>query len=203
MPTMYANILVISGNPEKIQSFAQKCKGWDRYYPNSEDDYTKEIADFKKKTCSAKFKDYRKTMSAIDANRKALAETNDEIGIKFKPRTEEEIQNAIESNRQKHFAKEPYFCLNVLHPEPESNYGKENWKDWRIENWGCKWANTLGFEVSDNQINISLEAANGYIVPWVVKVSEDFPTLKFDLEWDGRIEIGSCVIKNGEMSMME
>lgn len=91
------------------------------------------------------------------------------------------------------------FCLNALHPEPENNNLKDNWSDWRRENWGCKWAHTLEFELSDEHIKISLEAANGYIVPWVIKVSKHFSTLKFNLAWNSCAEIGCCVIQNGEI----
>ena len=201
MSIEYSNTLSISGDPTEIQSFANKCKGWDRYYPNSNDDYTREIEAFKNEISSAKRKAYYRIMPRREAQMKALAETREEIERKFRPRTEEEIQNAIEINRQKHFAKEPYFCLNVLHPEPESNHGRDNWKDWRFKNWGCKWALTYEFEESDDNIRISLVAASGYIAPWVYKVSRDFPALTFYLEWDGDglFAAGTCTIQNGEI----
>lgn len=201
MPSEYKNILIITGESEDIQLFNQKCKGWDSYYPDSKDDYSKEISDFLEKTVRSKHRVYKETMSLQEAYTRAYLEAQEEVEQKFRPRTEEEIQNAIEINRKKHFDVEPYFCLNVLYPEPESNYGIENWREWRYENWGCKWANVLEFESSGDEIKITLEAANGNIIPWVIEVSQDFPHLLFELFWEKEFYTGddSCIIINGEM----
>lgn len=207
MSTQYINNLFIIGNPKEIQSFAQKCKGWDRYSPSDEDDYARAIRDFMEKNTHERRKIYIKTMSSSEATKKARAETKEEIAEKFRPRTEEEIQNAIEINRQKHFSEEPYFSLNALHPEPETNTIKDS-LIWRLENWGCRYARASDFEVSDDHIKISLVVISGRIGSWVLKVSKDFPTLWFNLEWMFNFEWnegyspseGGCyLIQNGEV----
>ncbi|MEF9983806.1 MAG: hypothetical protein RR710_04610 [Oscillospiraceae bacterium] len=203
MPTYYENILIVSGKPEDIKEFAKKCKGYDMYYPNSSDDYTREIDEFIRKTEAAKRKEYGKSPETGGYSRETIvrikAEAAAEATKKFRPRTEEEIESAIEKHRHEHFSQPPYFGLNNLHPEPEDNAASENWGKWRMENWGCKHATTNEYEEYDDHIRVVLNAANGFILPWAQKVSLDFPHLTFELEWNGGLEKGTFLVKNGKI----
>lgn len=202
MPTHYETIMIVSGTQESLKEFAEKCKGYDMYVPNSSDDYSREIDEFIHKTEAAKRKGYGKDPVTGRYSRETLirskAEAAAEAAKKFRPRTGEEIAAATEKHRQEHFSQPPYFGLSNLHPEPEGNATSENWKKWRMENWGCKYAFTTVCEECDDHIRVILNAANGSILPWTQKVSMDFPGLTFELEWDGGPEKGSAVVKDGE-----
>lgn len=109
--------------------------------------------------------------------------------------------------------------LNKLHPMPialesttspsrEPNpalirlYGFDNWYDWHIHNWGCKW------DVEAELIEDKGKVLQYYFEsPWsppieaFIKISEDFPGLTFKLrfEEESRAFKGAVWFKNGEI----
>jgi hypothetical protein len=78
--------------------------------------------------------------------------------------------------------------------ELRDKYGFDNWYDWRINKWGTKWDVDIEFreEDSDNEcLFISFDSAWSPPCNWLLKVSQDFPNLKFELEY----EEGGCCFK--------
>ena len=93
--------------------------------------------------------------------------------------------------------------LNLFHPVPtellgttspsrESNadliakYGVDNWYDWHCNYWGTKW--DVDAEENDDTdeecISLSFESAWSPPSEWVKKVAQDYPSLKFLLEYE-------------------
>jgi hypothetical protein len=83
-------------------------------------------------------------------------------------------------------------------------FGSDNWYDWRVQNWGCKW------DIDENQgkpVHSSAESIGfEFQTPWgppekaIYTLSLKFPTLTFFL---GHYEMGcgfagEMTVKNGE-----
>lgn len=77
-------------------------------------------------------------------------------------------------------------------------YGHDNWYDWQLANWGCKWG-PYDNSVGDPE-EIAYANGNGKLVyiydtpwspptQWIINTSKQFPTLKFENYCD---EPGSC-----------
>lgn len=82
-------------------------------------------------------------------------------------------------------------------------YGKNNWYDWSVANWGTKW-NAYGFYPN---INYSKEKEIRFLTAWsaphpvIEKLAEMFPSVKFEHKWadeDIRMNCGRRVYYDGE-----
>ena len=89
------------------------------------------------------------------------------------------------------------YCGNVGAEEREI-YGKNNWYDWSIENWGTKW-NSLDAEVHSNEIYF--QTAWSPCIPVIAALSKKFPTMYFTYTFyePGIGFCGKRVYKNGEL----
>lgn len=82
-------------------------------------------------------------------------------------------------------------------------YGKNNWYDWSVANWGTKW-NAYGF---DPNTNYSKEKEIRFLTAWsaphpvIEKLAEMFPSVKFEHKWadeDIGMNCGRRVYYDGE-----
>lgn len=70
---------------------------------------------------------------------------------------------------------ESIFCGN-LGPEELDLYGKDNWYDWALENWGTKW-NACFAEVNGN--HIIFDTAWSPCSPVISALAKQFPEAEF------------------------
>ena len=76
--------------------------------------------------------------------------------------------------------------FNSLYPIPSNIIDLADSYDWEVKNWGCKWGacESKIYENSDNEVEYE------FLTPWapprnfLIKVSRDFPELKFRLEYE-------------------
>ncbi len=82
-------------------------------------------------------------------------------------------------------------------------YGKNNWYDWSVANWGTKW-NAYGF---DPNIDYSKEKEIRFLSAWsaphpvIARLAEMFPSVKFEHKWadeDIGMNCGRRVYYDGE-----
>ena len=103
--------------------------------------------------------------------------------------------------------------LNLFHPMPTelnnttssygtgrernedliAKYGVDNWYDWHCNYWGTKWDVDAEEDDCDDEERISLGFDSAWSPPreWLMKVAQDYPSLKFLLEY----EEGGCAFK--------
>ena len=83
-------------------------------------------------------------------------------------------------------------CFNKLRPVPAELQAKEYDKggyEWEVKNWGCKWGASSA-EVDDNSIKECGLLSYSFDTPWgppealMGHISELFPGLEFELEWE-------------------
>jgi hypothetical protein len=84
-------------------------------------------------------------------------------------------------------------------------YGKDNWYDWSISNWGTKW-NSYGYDPVytpkefDGE-HIKFQTAWSYPDPLIVALSKQYPNLQFEVIWadeDFGYNTGKKEYENGE-----
>lgn len=87
-------------------------------------------------------------------------------------------------------------------------YGYSDWYKWRIDNWGCKWAESdLRVEQEFHVNNDRAVIAFGFETPWgppieaFTKIAKDYPTLLFCLYYEetGMGFCGTNIWAKGEM----
>lgn len=98
--------------------------------------------------------------------------------------------------------------LGKLHPMPEAlqntiSPGDEpNWYDWCVKNWGTKWdvEGKLTLENSE-MLEFCFLSAWSPPIPWLRKVSKDYPKLRFRLRYieEGVGFMGIAKVKNGKV----
>jgi hypothetical protein len=73
---------------------------------------------------------------------------------------------------------------NFITPDDLEDY-QDNWYDWNIENWGCKWdATAVYFESwGDNELAYDFETPWGFPDLVFVAMASQFPTLKFSIRF--------------------
>lgn len=90
-----------------------------------------------------------------------------------------------------------------LGPREQELYGKNNWYDWSVANWGTKW-NAYGFEPDTDH---SKEKEIRFLTAWsaphpiLEKLAKLFPDVKLEHEWadeDIGMNCGRCVYYDGE-----
>lgn len=91
-----------------------------------------------------------------------------------------------------------------LGPAEEKLYGKNNWYDWSLANWGTKW-NAYGYnegeDYSCNKDSLRFLSAWSAPHPVIQKLSEMFPCVKIEHEWadeDIGANCGRRTYYNGE-----
>ena len=63
-------------------------------------------------------------------------------------------------------------------------YGRDNWYDWSIENWGTKWDINGKLIHKDKEcLQYEFDSAWSPPIEWLKKVSKVFPDLYFELEY--------------------
>ena len=62
--------------------------------------------------------------------------------------------------------------------ELKEKYGYDNWYDWRLANWGCKW-NASDSEY-DGEDNVRFDTPWSIPYPVIAKIAEDNPNIKLD-----------------------
>lgn len=79
--------------------------------------------------------------------------------------------------------------LGALGQKEMEQYGKENWYDWSLANWGTKW-NSCGYSEgkdyapkSDETPSIRFDTAWSAPHPILQKLSEMFPDIRIEHEW--------------------
>ena len=85
-----------------------------------------------------------------------------------------------------------------INKEKEALYGKNNWYDWSIENWGTKW-NSVDAELRENCF--VFDTAWSPCLPVIRKLAEMFPEARFEYWYE---ELGMCfcgheIYENGKV----
>jgi hypothetical protein len=90
-----------------------------------------------------------------------------------------------------------------LGTEERKIYGKNNWRDWSVENWGSKW-NAYGLDIGpyhDDYNQIEFTTAWSSVHPIIQKLSQMFPDAVFRYAWaddDLGMNVGEMVWANGK-----
>lgn len=83
------------------------------------------------------------------------------------------------------------------------NYGHLYWYDWAVENWGTKW-NSYGQDHNKNTLNtVWFETAWSMPEPVIKALSEEFPHMRFKIEWadeDTGYNVGMKMFEDGELN---
>ena len=74
-----------------------------------------------------------------------------------------------------------------------AKYGVDNWYDWHCNYWGTKWDVDAEEDDCEDEERISMGFDSAWSPPseWLKKVAQDYPSLKFLLEY----EEGGCAFK--------
>jgi hypothetical protein len=122
---------------------------------------------------------------------------------------EEEVKNVFEYLKGKE--NDRYIDFNTIVKTPDhifqgnlgneerEKYGKNNWHDWNLENWGTKW-NAFRQELIEN--GIKFETAWNGVLELIKKASKDNKEIVFNYcfaDEDFGYNIGAYIIKNGEV----
>ena len=99
----------------------------------------------------------------------------------------EEQYNAIDFNRI--IPIPDYIYVGNLGEKERKKYGKNNWYDWCIENWGTKW-NTIGTYACENEV--FFDTAWDSPVPIFKRLTEIFPNVDMELTYADE-DIGSNI----------
>ena len=91
-----------------------------------------------------------------------------------------------------------------LGQEEERLYGKDNWHDWSVDNWGTKW-NSYGYEGMpnyDGSNQIRFLSAWSRVDPIMERLSQMFPDTEFFYQWADEnlgCNVGEQYYQNGEV----
>lgn len=74
--------------------------------------------------------------------------------------------------------------MGGINPDTRAKYGKDNWLDWSIANWGTKW-NAFRFDDDDqySDSKITFVTANNAPHPILKKLSEMYPDITMRHQW--------------------
>ena len=84
----------------------------------------------------------------------------------------------------------------------KDKYGADNWYDWQIKNWGCKWdASESNFWEEDGDPIVSFQTPWGPPIEFIRKLSKLFKNMTFEIQFADESEhdapIGGAEIKDG------
>tara|TARA_R100001129_G_scaffold184494_1_gene169527 strand:- start:1178 stop:1735 length:558 start_codon:yes stop_codon:yes gene_type:complete len=98
---------------------------------------------------------------------------------------EKELQEFVEKSTNAH--KETEFSFEGTLPRGD----RKDWYNWSIDNWGTKW-DACAPNICHNDIDyfaVSFESAWSPPINWINNIMQDFPDLRFELEYE---EPGMC-----------
>ena len=74
--------------------------------------------------------------------------------------------------------------MGGINPDTRAKYGKNNWLDWSVANWGTKW-NAFRFDDDDqySDSQITFVTANNAPAPIMQKLSEMYPDITMRHQW--------------------
>jgi hypothetical protein len=82
-----------------------------------------------------------------------------------------------------------------------AEYGADNWYDWSVANWGCKWGDcdTEVQRTGPGRTDVSFETPWGLPIQGLNIIAERFPRLTFTLRyWEGGMAFkGKAIWKHG------
>ena len=92
--------------------------------------------------------------------------------------------------------------MGGINPDTRAIYGKNNWLDWSIANWGTKW-NAYHFACDDYESDkITFYTANTAPHPILKRISEMYPNITMHHQWaDDNVgyNCGERTYKGGQM----
>ena len=125
-----------------------------------------------------------------------------------------EVVNSLSRNGLKAFLPTPEELEKVPFPYTEQikeklfeknrkEYDAADWREWRIKNWGSKWdiEAFVELEGDDGFSLITFETASTPIIEGLSKISEMYPGLVFDLEYEEPETdlFGKVIFRNGKL----
>jgi len=120
----------------------------------------------------------------------------------FKPATPDELAIRRKNLREIDFNKivptPSHIYQGDLGQEEQERYGRDNWYDWNINNWGTKW-NAYDQEMLDDK-TISFNTAWSMPQPVIRALSEKFPDVTVKVKWadeDFASNTGELHYRNG------
>jgi hypothetical protein len=200
MPNWCWNSLTIEGNKESISKFRKilntpdrtelLCKSEDK--ENLRKEYLKEE---KKRGNHTEDIITFVNSQTKDINEFIINEYRIKSGLDIKVIQNGDVVSFVKNGMLNLFHPMPTELLGTTSPSRESNadliakYGVDNWYDWHCNNWGTKWdvdVQDNGYDSSEDEeyINLSFESAWSPPTEWLNKVAQDYPSLKFLLEYE-------------------
>ena len=88
--------------------------------------------------------------------------------------------------------------------EEREKYGRNNWYDWSVENWGTKW-NAYEFNIIGKG-KFVFQTAWSFPDPVIKRLSEIYPNITFHIRYadeDIGSNLGKFTLKNGEEVTLE
>ena len=86
----------------------------------------------------------------------------------------------------------------------KEKYGADNWYDWSIKNWGCKWDASESEFNPGGDIDVTFETPWGPPIQFLEKLSLEFPSLDFELqfadEFFSQYPLGEVIVRDGATS---
>lgn len=127
-----------------------------------------------------------------------LKDKNGDITFeKFMP-TPKELADTDAPNRDASYAERKQLI---------EKYGADNWYDWRIKNWGCKWdASESDTYIYDGDQMITFQTPWGPPDKFLIEFSKLFPKMTFILQFadeSGGNPIGQLTFNNGKEEYVE
>lgn len=107
------------------------------------------------------------------------------------------------------------FDFNKLIPMPDhiykgnigeterQKYGKNNWYDWGVENWGTKW-NAYNSSITEENglVFLKFDTAWSVLDPIIKELSKRYPSMTVEYFDEGHCFWGREVWRNGEMESL-
>lgn len=102
---------------------------------------------------------------------------------------DELVKSLVYEKEMEYFGTMKFFAMNKLHPGLDPEKYPNNWRDWRIANWGTKWECEVNkIDIQDGIVTLHFDSAWSPPIPFIQYISKKyFPTLHFKLTY---IELG-------------
>ena len=93
--------------------------------------------------------------------------------------------------------------FNSLYPIPSNIIDSKKSYEWELKNWWCKWGayDSKIYENSDNEVEYHFLTAWSPPKNFLIKISRDFPELKFRLEYEEPLMgfSGTIMVRKGKI----